>query len=43
VVRGIEILRTNLVRTMRLLGCDAVGRLDLSYVDLPAAWVTLRS
>jgi len=38
VARAIEILRTDLVRTMRLLGCDAVSRLDRSYVDVPAAW-----
>jgi L-lactate dehydrogenase (cytochrome) len=38
VARAIEILKTDLVRTMRLLGCDAVRRLDRSYVDLPASW-----
>jgi len=38
VARAIEILRTDLVRTMRLLGCDAVSSLDRSYVDVPASW-----
>jgi len=40
VARAIEILRTDLIRTMRLLGCDAVCRLDASYVDVPASWRT---
>jgi L-lactate dehydrogenase (cytochrome) len=40
VARAIEILRTDLVRTMRLLGCDATAKLDRSYVDLPRAWST---
>jgi L-lactate dehydrogenase (cytochrome) len=38
VARAIEILRTDLVRTMRLLGCSAVRNLDASYVDVPASW-----
>jgi L-lactate dehydrogenase (cytochrome) len=38
VARAIEILKTDLVRTMRLLGCDAVRHLDSTYVDLPASW-----
>jgi L-lactate dehydrogenase (cytochrome) len=38
VARAIEILRTDLIRTMRLLGCDAVRKLDQSYVDVPASW-----
>jgi isopentenyl diphosphate isomerase/L-lactate dehydrogenase-like FMN-dependent dehydrogenase len=38
VSRAIEILRADLVRTMRLLGCGGVGELDRSYVDVPAAW-----
>jgi L-lactate dehydrogenase (cytochrome) len=40
VARAIEILKTDLVRTMRLLGCDAVRRLDASYVEVPASWRT---
>jgi L-lactate dehydrogenase (cytochrome) len=38
VARAIEILRTDLVRTMRLLGCDGVAKLDRSYVDVPTSW-----
>ena len=38
VARAIEILRTDLVRTMKLLGCAAIGDLDRSYVDAPAEW-----
>jgi L-lactate dehydrogenase (cytochrome) len=33
VARAIEILRTDVVRTMKLLGCPAVSALDASYVD----------
>jgi L-lactate dehydrogenase (cytochrome) len=40
VARAIEILKTDLVRTMRLLGCDAVRNLDSSYVDMPVSWRT---
>ncbi len=32
VARAIEILRTDIVRTMKLLGCDAVTKLDRTYV-----------
>jgi L-lactate dehydrogenase (cytochrome) len=35
VARAIEILRTDVVRTMRLLGCGSVGELDRSYVEIP--------
>jgi L-lactate dehydrogenase (cytochrome) len=42
VARAIEILKTDLVRTMRLLGCDAVRKLDSSYVDVPASWRAAR-
>jgi isopentenyl diphosphate isomerase/L-lactate dehydrogenase-like FMN-dependent dehydrogenase len=38
VARAIEILRTDLVRTMRLLGCSSIGGLDRSYVDVPRGW-----
>jgi L-lactate dehydrogenase (cytochrome) len=38
VARAIEILRTDLVRTMKLLGCASVRELDGSYVDLPPGW-----
>ena len=35
VARAIEILRTDLTRTMRLLGCPSIAALDRSYVDVP--------
>jgi L-lactate dehydrogenase (cytochrome) len=38
VARAIEILRADLIRTMRLLGCDAISKLDASYVDVPRDW-----
>ena len=36
--RAIEILRTDVVRTMRLLGCPSIADLDRSYVDAPTEW-----
>jgi L-lactate dehydrogenase (cytochrome) len=38
VARAIEILRADLVRTMKLLGCASVAALDRTYVDIPASW-----
>jgi isopentenyl diphosphate isomerase/L-lactate dehydrogenase-like FMN-dependent dehydrogenase len=38
VARAIEILRADLVRTLKLLGCPSVGELDRSFVDVPAEW-----
>jgi L-lactate dehydrogenase (cytochrome) len=38
VARAIEILRTDVIRTLRLLGCESVRALDRSYVEVPAAW-----
>jgi isopentenyl diphosphate isomerase/L-lactate dehydrogenase-like FMN-dependent dehydrogenase len=38
VTRALEILRTDVERTLRLLGCASVGNLDRSYVEVPAAW-----
>jgi isopentenyl diphosphate isomerase/L-lactate dehydrogenase-like FMN-dependent dehydrogenase len=37
--RAIEILRTDVERTLRLLGCPSVADLDRSYVNVPANWV----
>src|SRR5439155_26543284 len=37
VARALEILRTDMERTLRLLGCGAVSRLDRSFVALQAA------
>ena len=39
VARAIEILRADIVRTLRLLGCPSVAALDRSYVDVPNAWI----
>jgi len=36
VARAIEILRSDLVRTLKLLGCASVAELDRSYVDMSA-------
>jgi isopentenyl diphosphate isomerase/L-lactate dehydrogenase-like FMN-dependent dehydrogenase len=38
VTRAIEILRTDLERTLRLLGCPSVAALDQSYVNIPKSW-----
>ncbi len=35
VARAVEILRADLVRTMKLLGCPSVADLDTSYLDRP--------
>jgi L-lactate dehydrogenase (cytochrome) len=36
--RAIEILRTDMERTMKLLGCSCIGELDRTYVDVPRDW-----
>src|ERR1700674_5563431 len=36
--RAIEILRVDLDRTLRLLGCPSVADLDRSYVNVPRSW-----
>ncbi len=38
VARAIEILRTDVVRTMKLLGCSRIEDLDGSYVEVPSEW-----
>ena len=38
VARAIDILRTDVRRTMKLLGCSTVGELNRSLVDVPASW-----
>ena len=38
VSRALEILRTDVERTVRLLGCASVTALDRSYVEVPASW-----
>jgi len=39
VTRAIDILRADILRTMKLLGCSSVHDLDRSLVDVPAAWL----
>ena len=39
VSRAIEILRADLVRTLKLLGCASVAELDGTYVDVPRDWL----
>jgi L-lactate dehydrogenase (cytochrome) len=36
--RAIEILRADLERTLRLLGCPSLSALDRSYVNVPKSW-----
>jgi isopentenyl diphosphate isomerase/L-lactate dehydrogenase-like FMN-dependent dehydrogenase len=38
VARALEILRDDVERTLRLLGCPSTSLLDASYVDVPAHW-----
>jgi len=38
VARAIEILRTDLIRTLKLLGCASITELNESFVDVPADW-----
>jgi L-lactate dehydrogenase (cytochrome) len=38
VARAIEILRDDLNRTLRLLGCPSIAALDRSYVNVPKSW-----
>jgi isopentenyl diphosphate isomerase/L-lactate dehydrogenase-like FMN-dependent dehydrogenase len=39
VARTIDILRSGIVRTMKLLGCASVRDLDRSFIQMPAAWL----
>jgi L-lactate dehydrogenase (cytochrome) len=38
VTRALEILRSDVERTLRLLGCPSVAALDRSYVEMPHSW-----
>ena len=40
--RAIEILRGDVIRTLKLLGCPSVGALDRSYVGVPPEWAPPR-
>ena len=39
VARAIDILRSDLIRTLKLLGCASGADLDRSYVDVPRDWL----
>lgn len=39
--RAIDILRGDLIRTLKLLGCTSVTDLNRSYVDVPADWLAV--
>jgi L-lactate dehydrogenase (cytochrome) len=38
VARALEILRSDVERTVRLLGCSSIAALDRSYIEMPHAW-----
>lgn len=38
VTRALEILRADVERTLKLLGCSSIAELDRSYIDAPAYW-----
>jgi L-lactate dehydrogenase (cytochrome) len=38
VTRAIDILREDLIRTLKLLGCSSIAGLDRSFVDAPRTW-----
>jgi isopentenyl diphosphate isomerase/L-lactate dehydrogenase-like FMN-dependent dehydrogenase len=40
VTRALEILRTDLARTLKLLGCESVANLDRSFVTIPREWTS---
>ena len=39
VERIIDILRADLVRTLKLLGCASIAELDRSFIDVPPDWL----
>ena len=40
VARAIEILRTDLIRTLKLVGCASVADLDRSFINVPPDWLS---
>jgi isopentenyl diphosphate isomerase/L-lactate dehydrogenase-like FMN-dependent dehydrogenase len=38
VARAIDILKSGVERTLKLLGCSSISELDSSYVDVPSSW-----
>jgi L-lactate dehydrogenase (cytochrome) len=43
VTRAIDILRSDIVRTLKLLGCASTADLDGSFIEPPAAWLARTS
>ena len=43
VTRALEILRDDVERTLRLLGCPSVSALNSSYLNIPRHWQTSAS
>jgi isopentenyl diphosphate isomerase/L-lactate dehydrogenase-like FMN-dependent dehydrogenase len=41
VTRALQILRADVERTLRLLGCASVAELNRSYVEIPATWARI--
>ena len=39
VARAIEILRSDMIRTMKLLGVSSIHDVNRSHIDVPAAWL----
>jgi L-lactate dehydrogenase (cytochrome) len=39
VTRAVNILRADIVRTMKLLGCASIADLNRSYIETPAGWL----
>jgi isopentenyl diphosphate isomerase/L-lactate dehydrogenase-like FMN-dependent dehydrogenase len=39
VTRAIHILRNDIIRTLKLLGCSSIAELDASYVKFPTDWL----
>jgi L-lactate dehydrogenase (cytochrome) len=38
VSRAIDILRADLLRTLKLLGCASIAGLNRTYIDVPQDW-----
>ena len=41
--RAIEILKSDIIRTLKLLGCSSVAALDRSFVGVPPEWEPTRA
>ena len=39
VERAIDILRADMIRTLKLLGCPSIAALDQSFIDVPPGWL----